>query len=247
MDREITRRADGAAPLDDQAIADLYAPPTTPWLRVNIVSSLDGAAAVDGASTPLSSPADQRLMGLLRMRCDALLVGAGTVRAEGYGPIVLPAPHRRWRRAHGLPEHLTVVVVSGSLDLDPAAPAFAAAPTRPVVLTAAGAPAAARTALAAHADVLDAGAGGDRVAAGAAIELLHRRGLRQILCEGGPTLLGDVTAAGLVDEVCLTVSPVLAGPGAGRVVAGATGTPRPMSLRHVLSAGDHLLLRYVRA
>lgn len=245
MDREITRRADGTAALDDEAIADLYAPPTTPWLRVNIVSSLDGAATVDGASGPLSSPADQRLMGLLRMRCDALLVGAGTFRAERYGPIVLPAPHRRWRRAHGLPEHPTVVVVSGSLDLDQAMPAFAGAPTRPVVLTVAGAPAGARAALAAHADVWEAGPG--RVAMRTAIELLHRRGLRQILCEGGPTLLGDVTAAGLVDEVCLTVSPVLAGPGAARVVAGAASPLRTMSLRHVLSAGDHLLLRYVRA
>lgn len=249
MDPEIIRLAGGRAPLDDEAVADFYSPPTTPWLRANVVSSLDGASDVGGASAPLSSPADQRLLGLLRMRCEALLVGAGTIRAEGYGPIVLPEPHRRWRLAHGLPEHLTVVVVSGSLRLDPAAPAFTAAPTRPVVLTVAGAPAATRDGLAAHADVLEAGTG--RVALPAAIALLHRRGLRQILCEGGPTLLGDLTTAGLVDEVCLTVSPMLAGPGAQRVVAGTAGIPATapprMSLRHVLSGGDHLLLRYVRA
>lgn len=244
MDFEITRLG-GGEPLDDEAIAALYAPPATPWLRVNCVASIDGAVEVGGVSAPLSSPPDQRLLELLRMRCDALLLGAGTFRTEGYGPMVLPEQRRRWRRAHGLPEDLTLVVVSGSLALDPAAPAFAAAPTRPVVLTTKTAPAAARKAIAATADVVSAGDGPVDLAD--AVARLHDRGFREILCEGGPHLFGGLTAAGLVDEVCLTVSPVLAGPGAGRITAGAATALHRMSLRHGLAAGDSLLLRYLRA
>lgn len=243
-DPEISRLIGGEA-LDDEAIAELYALPATPWLRVNFVASLDGAVEVGGVSRPLSSPADQRVMELLRTQCDALLLGAGTLRTERYGPIVLPGPRRRWRGDHGLAEHPTVVVVSGSLNLDPAAPAFAAAPTRPIVLTTTTTPAASGKAMAAVADVISTG--NRTVDLADAVAQLHDRGLRRILCEGGPHLFGALAAADLVDEVCLTVSPLLAGPGAGRITAGATGPLRPMTLRHVLAAGDHLLLRYLRA
>src|SRR5690606_15179555 len=124
------------------------------------------------------------------------------------------ASRQAWRRDHGLPGHPALVIVSGSLDLDPHSPAFAAAPRRPVVLTHAAAPVARRSALEPVADVLVAGEARVNLAAGLA--LLRARGLAHILCEGGPHLLGALTAADLVDEMCLTLSPVLAGPGAGR-------------------------------
>jgi riboflavin biosynthesis pyrimidine reductase len=241
----ITRLRDEAPALEDGALAELYAPPPPPWLRVNFVTSVDGAVEVDGVSAGLSGPPDQRVLRLLRRQCDALLIGAGTLRAERYGPMVLGEQERAWRRDQGLPEHPRLVVVSGSLSLDPGQPAFAEAPVRPLVLTQETAPAARQAALAATTEVVTAGIG--MVDLGAALLLLHQRGLTRILCEGGPHLLGELTAANLVDELCLTVSPLLAGAGAGRITAGLTSPLREMSLRHVLAAGDTLFLRYERA
>jgi len=244
----ITRLLDQTWPLDDDALAEhCYPVPEagTPLLRVNFVASADGAVEVGGTSAGLSSPMDQRVMGILRRQCDAVLLGAGTVRAEGYAPPLLDEPGRRWRQRHGRPEHPTLAVVSGSLDLDPAGPAFADSPVRPVILTHAAAPAARRCALERVAEVVTAGQ--STVDPAVALRVLHARGLWRVLSEGGPHLLGSLTAADLVDELCLTVSPLLAGAGAGRITAGATSPPRPLVLRQVLAAGDHLLLRYGRA
>jgi riboflavin biosynthesis pyrimidine reductase len=242
----ITRLAD-QSPLDDDALAALYDIDGTArrWLRVNFVSSVDGAVEVDGVSGALSTPEDQRVLRLLRMQCDALLIGAGTLRAERYGPMVLDERERAWRRERGMSEHPVLVVVSGSLNLDPLQPSFAEAPIRPLVLTQETAPAQRRDALATTTEVLTAGAG--TVDLPVALEQLHGRGLRRILCEGGPHLLGGLTTADLVDEFCLTLSPLLAGAGAGRITAGPTSPLRRMALRHVLAAGDALLLRYYRS
>lgn len=235
--------------LDDAGLAALYAPDdrAVPAVRVNFVSSVDGAVTLDGHSEGLSSPADKRVFGVLRMLCDALLVGAGTLRNEGYRSLRLDERRRAWRRDHGLAEYPPLVVVSARLDLDPAHPALADAPVRPVVVTHARAPAQARAALGAVADVL---ALGDPVVdLPAALAALRARGLRQVLCEGGPVLFGSLAAAGLVDEVCLSISPLLAGAGAGRIIAGPPQLPggaRRYALRHALVAGDLLLLRYVR-
>lgn len=242
----ITRLADGPQPLTDDDLTELYAPPRpdAPWLRANFVTSIDGAVAVDGHSAGLSSAADKRVFGILRMRCDALLVGAGTLRRERYRPLRLAGHRREWRRSRGLAEHPTLVVVSRTLDLDPDAPVFADAPVRPLVLAPAGAPAERREALARTVEMLTVGE--DAVDLPAAVALLHRRGLRQVLCEGGPHLLGELTAAELVDEVCLTVSPLLAGAGSGRITAGPASALRTMALRQVLSSEGTLFLRYHR-
>lgn len=223
-------------------LTELYRTPAQPWLRLNFVSSLDGAGTVDGRSEPLSGPEDKRVFGLLRMLCDALVVGAGTLREEGYRPLTLDPQRRAWRTAHGLSEYPTLVVVSGRGGLDPDHPALAGAPVRPVIVT--------RTRtepgpLAGVADIV--AAGDDRVDLPAAVAELHRRGLRQILSEGGPQLFGSLTAARLVDELCLTMSPLLAGPGATRITAGPPiGTPQSLTLRHALLAEGLLLLRYSR-
>lgn len=231
-------------PLDDAALAELYAPPADPTVRVNFVASVDGAVELAGFSAGLSGGPDKRVFGVLRMLCDALVVGAGTLRHEGYRALRLDEHRRAWRRAHALPEFPTLVVVSSSLDLDPGQAAFADAPVRPLVLTHSRSPAERRAALATVADVL---AIGDReVDLAAAVRHLRGRGHRHLLCEGGPQLFGTLTAADLVDEVCLTVSPLLAGPGAGRITAGPASPPRGLSLRHVLTAEGVLLLRYGR-
>jgi riboflavin biosynthesis pyrimidine reductase len=234
----------GAAPLDDEELADAYAP-AGPCLQVNFVTSVDGAVELAGFSQGLSGPADKRVFGVLRMLCDGLLVGAGTLRREGYGAVRLDEPRRAWRTSRGLLPYPTLVVLSRRLALDPRQGAFADAPVRPIVVTCATAPATARAALAAVADVLTVGE--DDVDLPAAVALLRERGLAHLLSEGGPNVLGGLTAADLVDELCLTVSPLLAGPGAGRVTAGPAGPPRPLALRHALAAKGVLLLRYARA
>lgn len=227
----------------DERLTALYEQP--PGVRMNFVSSVDGAVEVDGYSAGLGTPADKKVFGLLRMYADALLVGAGTLRHEGYHAVTLDAPRREWRAKRGLAAYPRLVVVSDRLDLDPSHPALAEAPVRPMVLTRAMAPPDRRTALETVADVLVHGQ--DRVDLVAALADLRGRGLTRILCEGGPHLFGALTAADLVTEVCLTVSPLLAGAGAGRITAGLTSAVRGLTLAHVLSGDGALLLRYARS
>lgn len=237
-----------APELDDVDLVDAYAADRTkPWLRVNFVTSLDGAVEVGGYSEGLSSEGDQTVFRVLRMHCDALLVGAGTLRHEGYRGVRLDEERRAWRRDHGLAEFPTLVVVSSSLDLDPAQGAFADAPVRPIVLTREAAPPTLRDQIGAVADVVTCGETSVDLTFGLAE--LRRRGLAHVLCEGGPHLFGALLAEDLVDELCLTISPLLAGPGAGRIVAGPLEgrPPAGMSLDHILAAGDSLLTRYTRA
>jgi riboflavin biosynthesis pyrimidine reductase len=215
-----------------------------PFLRANFVTSADGAVSREGYSTKLSGPADKRVFGLVRMVCDALMVGAGTLRHERYRPVRLDARRRGWRQANGLAEYPALVIVSSRLALDPAHPVFAEAPVRPVVVTHGGAPVDRRDALAAVADVLVHGDAEVDLAAAKAD--LADRGLRQVLCEGGPRLFGSLLGAGAVDELCLTLSPQLAGAGAGRIAAGPPGA-EPLPARPalvLLSDGGELLLRY---
>jgi riboflavin biosynthesis pyrimidine reductase len=231
------------APLDDAGLLDLYRP-TGAILRVNFVTSVDGAVEVKGYSEGLQTPADNKVFGLLRMLAGGLMVGAGTLRQEGYGPIRLDGKRRAWRTENGLDPYPPLIVVSRRLDLSPAHPALADAPVRPIVVTCASAPPDRRTALAPVAEVLVHGQ--DDVDLAGAVADLRGRGLGQILCEGGPHLFGSLTEAGLVDEVCLTVTPMLAGAGAGRITAGPGTGVQGLSLAHALYADGTLLLRYAR-
>lgn len=243
------RAAQGDAATDalsDDDLAALYdAPRRTPWLRVNFVSSADGAATVQGLSAGLGDDADHRVFDLLRRFCDVVVVGAGTVRAEGYGPMRVDRASQRARAAAGLGEQPVFAVVSAGLDLDPADPLFADAPVRPIVVTAETAAPEKRAALVAVADVLVCGV--DRVDPAAMVAALAERGLTRIHCEGGPHLFGDLVATGAVDELCLTLSPLLVAGTASRIATGAAPeVPVELELAHVLRSGDTLLLRYVR-
>ena len=230
-------------PIDDDTLVALYQP-AGPGLRMNFVTSVDGAVEIEGRSAGLGNPADKLVFGLLRQYPDGLLVGAGTLRREAYHAVRLDENRRAWRKAHGLDPYPRLVVASRRLDLDPTHLALAEAPVRPVILTCAAAPPDLRRSLATVADVLVYG--DDEVDLGAAVAGLQARGMASILSEGGPHLMGSLTAADLVDEVCLTVSPLLAGPGAGRITAGPPSELRDLTIAHILYAEDAMLLRYIR-
>ncbi len=223
---------------DDAHLAALYAYPpdlTAPFVRVNFVSSTDGAVTVDGASGPLGSPADKKLFGVLRELAEVVLVGAGTVRAEDY----------RGARTRGRATPPPIAVVTGSADLDPRSRLFTDTAVAPIVLTTTDAPAQRRDRLiAAGADVAVL----DDLTPGALLAELGRRELHRVLCEGGPSLLGALVAADAVDELCLTIAPLLVGGTAGRISGSQdSGPARSLALVGALHADGTLLLRYRRA
>lgn len=234
----------------DEIVARYAVPDrTVPHLRVNFIASLDGAATHDGVSGPLNNEADKKVFGVLRMLADVVLVAAGTVRDEGYDALRLGPKAAAWRTEHGLPEHPRFAIVTARLDLDPDSPVFTDAPVRPLVITPALPPNPARTArlaaLAQVAEVIECGEG--RLDARGMVEALAQRGLPQILSEGGPTFLGSLIEADAVDELCLTLAPVLEGGDATRITRGGAQTTREMRLVHAFPADDMLFLRYVRA
>lgn len=231
--------------LSEDDLWTLYAyPGDRPWVRANMVTSLDGAATADGRSAGLSSPADKVVFDVLRGLCDVVLVGAGTARTEGYrAPKAKPtyAGHRAGLGQRAAP---VLALVSGRLDLDAASGLFTGA-ERTVVLTSASSDATARSRLAEVAEVVVAGE--ERVDISAAVDALVARGLPRVLCEGGPHLLADVAQADLLDELCLTTAPCLAGGRGPRVVEGLEiGEVARLDLSHLLEQDGTLLARYVR-
>jgi riboflavin biosynthesis pyrimidine reductase len=199
-------------------------------VRANFVSSLDGSATLDGRSGGLSASADKALFNLLRQQCDVILVGAGTVRTENYGPS----------------KHAPIAVVSGSLALDPAARFFDNPTHRPIVITTATADSARVEALRTVADIVVAG---ERlVEIPAALDALAERGLTRVLTEGGPTLMAEITARGRLDELALTLAPHIVGGGGKRITDGpTTSPPAELSLAHVLEDDGSLFLLYRRS
>ena len=221
-------------------------PPGRPWVMANMVAGLDGSAAVEGRVGALSSPTDKDLFRTLRALADVVLVGAGTVRAEGYGPVRLDDARRPARRRAGRRGVPALAVLSASLDLDWSSPAFAAGEgsTRPLVLTTAGSDPTRRAAAAVAADVVVVG--DERVDLDAALAALRARGAGVVLTEGGPALLGQLVAAGLVDELCLTLAPVLGGDPLPIVAPEARPALARFVLASVLEHDSHLFLRYLR-
>lgn len=233
-------------PSDDLSDADLleaYAyPGDQPCLRMNFIASVDGAATRSGVSGFLGDEADRRVFDLLRRPAHVVLVGAGTVRGEGYGAMRLDAAAVEWRTAHGLPPHPVFVLVSHRLDLDPDSPVFTEAPVRPVVYTTADSPADRRSALEAVADVVawgETAVDPQRVRAD-----LIARGHTRIHSEGGPSLFGSFVAAEAVDELCLTIAPSLEAGDAPRIAHSSAAAPTNMRLVSLLKSRSELLARY---
>lgn len=217
-----------------------------PSVRVNMISSIDGASSAGGKSGALGGPADRALLATLRSLADVILVGAATARTERYGPARMSPMARDRRRAAGLPEVPPIAVITRSCLLDWASPFFAEAEQRPVVITVASAPADGRRRAAEVADVVLAG--DDDVEIERAVAALGERGAGSVLMEGGPSLIGQLAAADLVDELCVTLSPMLLSGDSRRILTGATlDPPTGLDLASVLHDAGFVFLRYRRS
>jgi riboflavin biosynthesis pyrimidine reductase len=218
------------------------------WLRANMVVSADGAASLAGKSRGLSGAGDKMVFTVLRSLADLILVGAGTARAERYRPAETAG---LWSQLRPALAPLPIAVVTASLNLDPESPllANAAGDARTIVITTTDAPPDRKSAIAKHARIIEAGR--HRVDATIAIAELVGLGYAHILCEGGPTLLGQLADAGLIDDLCLTTSPVLAAGSASRIVSSppgdnVTAVTAELTLAHVLADESFLISRYLR-
>lgn len=221
-------------------IEEAYIHPSGRHLRVNFVASLDGAVEVGGRSGPLGGPADRAAFMAMRAVADVVLVGAGTVRAEDYGPVRLIEEVQERRIRRGQSPRPPLAVVSARGDLSPAARLFEA--DRDVIVFTTEAVAEARRDLADVAEIVPCGSGGVDVSI--VLAELRRRGMGRILCEGGPALTRSLFAAGLVDELCLTLSAVLAGEGRQRLTQGWTGGTGPLELTALMEGDGMVITRY---
>ena len=214
---------------------------------INMISSADGATIVDGSSETLSSPADRAVFSAVRACADWIVVAAGTARAERYG---LPRPKaavQKARVARGRSERPLLAVASMSLDLPSDLPMFVdqqADDDPPVIFTGSGTPA----------DVVDRFQGVAEVVRASSLRPtpaeilaeLGRRGAEVVLCEGGPSLNAQFVDAGVVDELCLSVAPLLVGGYSPRMTQGShLPTVLRMDLDHLLEADDMLFIRYL--
>ncbi|WP_316772152.1 pyrimidine reductase family protein [Streptomyces sasae] len=218
------------------------------WLRANMVSTLDGAGQHDGRSQPISGAADMRIFGTLRALADVVLVGAETVRQEGYRPVRARAEFAAARAAAGQGQAAAVAVVSASLDLDFSVPLFTSPPVPTLVLTgAAAAPDRVAAAEQAGARVVIAG-DGKGVDPARAVRALAGLGHTRLLTEGGPRLLGQFVAADVLDELCLTISPMLTAGDAQRISGGPrVAVPHRFELVSLLEEAGFLFGRYRRS
>ncbi|MBO0851091.1 MAG: pyrimidine reductase family protein [Pseudonocardia sp.] len=232
-------------PLTDNELEQLYSyPADRPWLAVNFVSSADGAVELAGQARELSTPPDRTVLRLGSDLADALLVGATTAMVERFQGVHPDEHTRARRRRHGLADIPPTAVVTTGRGLPTDAPVITSAQVPTLVITCAAAPSEVRRAWRdAGAEVILAG--DDVVDLPTAVSALVERGLRRIDCEGGPHLFGALLADGLVDELRLTVSPLLtAGPG-GRIATSSSIVPTGLHLASALAEDDTLLLRYL--
>jgi riboflavin biosynthesis pyrimidine reductase len=236
----------------DDRLADLYAYPDglqSCWVRGNMISSLDGGATDDGKAGGLAGAGDLAVFSLLRHLADVIVVGAATVRIENYSGAQFPVSARQARQRRGQAEVPPIAVVTRSGDLDPSALLFTRTEVPPLILTSTRTVEDTRSRLGAVAEVIDA-SGTDPNSADPAVvlKILANRGLFRVLTEGGPLFLGSLIKNGLMDELCLTVAPILVGGASKRIVTGLGHVHTKMRRAHLLTDDDgYLYTRYVRA
>ncbi|MGE5407391.1 MAG: dihydrofolate reductase family protein [Syntrophothermus sp.] len=217
------------------------APTGRPLVAVNFAATVDGRATIGGVSGPIGSAADTEMLARLRTRFDAVMIGAGTMRAERYGRIVANQEQRERRERHGLPHDPLMVIVSGRLDLPWDAPLFTDGGGRVLVFTASEAeppPTATPLRVIRHERFVDV--------VEALRQLRVERGVRAVICEGGPGLHNQLQGAGLVDDLFLTIAPKLAGGAGPRIIEGDLPGVTELELRWLLEQDGELFARYGR-
>lgn len=221
-------------------------PTGRPWVLLNMITSVDGATTAGERSGSLGGPADRAVFMILRSLPDVILVGAGTMRKENYGPPKLSDEAKRWRLANGLAELPRLAIVSGRLNLGTDEKAFSDPDRRSLIITKASADDDRRDDLSTVADLIVSGT--DDVDLTDGLDRLAELGTRVVLCEGGPTLNGALFDRDLVDEICWTIAPTAVGGDSRRLIAGATSESMVgMRLARVLEQDGYLFIRYVRA
>lgn len=247
MIRRLSDSGDAVDDLVGMLLADERTPDGfRPWVMINMVSSIDGGTAHEGGATGLTDHDDQAMFAAFRSVADVVLVGASTVRVEDYGPVRLDAASRARRLSRGRPELPRLAIVSARLDLDPNARVFSDDEHPPVVFTCTAAPAERRRGLSRVSEVV--GAGEIKADLGLALRWLGERGARTVLCEGGPTVNGQLVGAGLVDEMNLTVAPMMLSGSSARAAHGPEPHVPPGFRLDRLAVGERMLFaRYVRA
>jgi riboflavin biosynthesis pyrimidine reductase len=240
-----------ARELNDGELPALYAYPERDktWVRANFITSVDGGATAEGKSGAMAGPGDRLIFNLLRELADVIVVGAGTVRIEGYSGAHLGVAQRQRRQARGQSEvpPLAIVTKSGRLDRDMGV--FTRTEVPPLVLTCTAAVDETRRRLTDLAEVVDcSGSDPDEIDEAALLAILGGRGMHRVLTEGGPTLLGSFVQRDLLDDLCLTIAPYLVGGLARRIATGPGQLLTQMCCAHILSDdAGYLYTRYVRA
>ena len=216
---------------------------TSPWLFTNMVMTIDGGTAIDGRSSSIGDEQDGVVFRTLRAVADVVLVAAATARAEGYKRPQLPKHLIEWRRSRGMSDLPRIALVSKSLEFDLAP--FEDQP--PIVITSESSPRSRRRRLESATEVLLCG--GDRVDLTFAVDSLRDSGFGRVLSEGGPTLNGQLAAADLVDEWCVTVASMVVAGDSNRIVTGPSISPdgRSFRLERALVGTTSLFTRWVRA
>ncbi|BBX97310.1 hypothetical protein MLAC_26040 [Mycobacterium lacus] len=238
--------------VDDGELLQLYRYPEEhdgTWLRANFITSLDGGATADGKTGAMAGAGDRVIFNLLRELADVILVGAGTVRIEGYSGAHLGVVQRQQRQARKQSEVPQLAIVTKAGHLDRGLGVFTRTEVAPLVLTCTAVADETRRALAGLAEVIDcSGDDPGEVDEAAILANLAARGLTQILTEGGPMLLGALIERDMLDELCLTIAPCVVGGVARRIATGPRQVQTRMRRVHVLSDGaGYLYTRYVKA
>jgi riboflavin biosynthesis pyrimidine reductase len=237
---------------DEARLMDFYAYPDglqSCWVRGNMIASLDGGATDDGKAGGLAGAGDRAVFSLMRHAADVIVVGASTVRIENYSGAQLPVAAREARRRRGQAEVPPIAVVTRSGNIDPSALLFTRTEVPPLILTTSRFHDDTRRRLGSVAEVIDAsGPEPDSVDSATVLKILADRGHYRVLTEGGPLLLGTMIEDGLLDELCLTIAPILVGGGSKRIVTGMGSVHTKMRRTHVLTDDDgYLYSRYVKA
>jgi len=248
MRQLIPHHVESVKPLDVYPLATRTTPEHRPWVMLNMIAGIDGATAIDGVSGGLGGPGDKMVFGAIRASCDWILVAAGTARAERYG---IPRPSKAAkavRLSSGRSAAPRLAVVSGSLDFEPDLPMLADRRSHEdpvVVITGGGAPAERIRELSGRAEVMTLDR--DRPTPESTLEALRAIGAEVVLVEGGPRYNAQFATAGLIDEICVSISPKVAGGDSPRIVAG--GPPLEgldFVLDHLLEHDSMLFARYLR-